>query len=89
MTTTFRPITGDTTLNEAVSRFPDTLPVFAGIGADTCCGGAKPIAEVARRHGADEADLLARLNRIAALPRRDFSPRERGRIPGARPPGTA
>lgn len=65
MSTTARPITADMTVNETVQRYPDTLPHFAALGIDTCCGGAKPIQEAARRHGADPDQLLARLNEAA------------------------
>jgi iron-sulfur cluster repair protein YtfE (RIC family) len=59
------PITRATTVNDAVTRFPATLPLLAALGADSCCGGAKSIEEVARIHGADEAALLALLNQAA------------------------
>ena len=65
MQTTDQPITGDTLVNDAVQRFPATLPLFAALGIDTCCGGGKPVEEAARRHGADPAELLARLNEAA------------------------
>jgi regulator of cell morphogenesis and NO signaling len=65
MQTTEQPITGDTLVNEAVQRFPATLPLFAALGIDSCCGGGKPVGEAARLHGADPADLLERLNRVA------------------------
>ncbi len=66
MQTSQAPITGATTVDEAVRLFPATLPLFAELGIDTCCGGAKPVEEAARRHGADPDALLARLN-LAAL----------------------
>jgi iron-sulfur cluster repair protein YtfE (RIC family) len=65
MSTTTTPITPDTLVNEAVRSFPATLPLFAALGIDTCCGGAKPVEEAARRHGADPVALLARLNEVA------------------------
>ena len=59
-------ITGETTVNEAVRRFPATLTVFGSLGIDSCCGGTLPIAEAGRRHGADVPRLLAHLNEVAA-----------------------
>jgi regulator of cell morphogenesis and NO signaling len=51
-------ITADTVVNEAVKEYPQTLYVFQEAGIDTCCGGALPIAEAARRHNIDVAELL-------------------------------
>jgi iron-sulfur cluster repair protein YtfE (RIC family) len=62
---TATPITAETTVNEAVQRHPSTLPLFDALGIDSCCGGAKPIEEAARRHGADPDEFLARLNEAA------------------------
>ncbi|HSU17599.1 DUF542 domain-containing protein [Longimicrobium sp.] len=55
-------ITPDTTVNDASTRFPATLRVFSAWGIDACCGGAKPLAEVAERHGFDLDALLADLH---------------------------
>lgn len=63
------PVTAGMTVNETVQRYPNTLPHFTALGIDTCCGGAKPIAEAARRHGADAEQLLARLNEAALASR--------------------
>lgn len=49
------------TLNEIVSRHPTALPIFHKHGMDTCCGGAKPLAEVAQRHGLDLEGLMREL----------------------------
>ncbi|HEX7049530.1 MAG TPA: DUF542 domain-containing protein [Longimicrobiales bacterium] len=46
------------TVNEAIGRFPATVAVFNRFGIDACCGGAVPIADAARRDGADP-DRLA------------------------------
>ncbi len=59
-------ITPETTVNEAAAQFPATLRVFGARGIDSCCGGAKPIAEVAERHGLDLDELLAELREAAA-----------------------
>jgi regulator of cell morphogenesis and NO signaling len=58
-------ITADTTVNEASTQFPATLRVFSEWGIDACCGGAKPLAEVARRHNFDLDALLAALHEAA------------------------
>lgn len=46
-------VTADTIVNEAVKQFPQTLYIFKIAGIDTCCGGALPIGEAAKRHGQD------------------------------------
>lgn len=53
----------DTTVsvNEMVARHPETTPVFNRFGLDTCCGGGAPIAEAARRDGADLDALVKAL----------------------------
>ena len=58
-------ITAETTVNEAATHFPATLRVFGAWGIDACCGGAKPMAEVAERHGLDLDALLAELREAA------------------------
>lgn len=57
------------TINETVTRLPDTLPVFDAFGLDSCCGGGHPIREAARRHGLDLEALLTALN-AAVVPAR-------------------
>lgn len=59
-------ITLEMTVNEVVLRLPGALPVLAACGIDTCCGGALPLGEAARRHDVDADKLLARLLREAA-----------------------
>ena len=51
------------TLNEITVRHPATLAVLQDYGFDTCCGGALPLAEAARRHRVDEGELRAALER--------------------------
>jgi iron-sulfur cluster repair protein YtfE (RIC family) len=51
------------TLNEITRRHPAALAVLHDHGLDTCCGGALPLAEAARRHGLDAAALRASLER--------------------------
>jgi iron-sulfur cluster repair protein YtfE (RIC family) len=54
------------TLNEITVRHPITLSVLRDYGFDTCCGGALPLAEAARRHKVDEGELRAALERAVA-----------------------
>lgn len=49
------------TVNELVARYPATIAVFNRFGIDSCCGGGAPIADAARRDGADFDALLAAL----------------------------
>jgi iron-sulfur cluster repair protein YtfE (RIC family) len=49
------------TVNEIVAQYPDTIAVFNRFGIDSCCGGGVPLADAARRDGADLDALLAAL----------------------------
>ena len=49
------------TVNELVVRYPATIAVFNRFGIDSCCGGGVPLADAARRDGADVDALLAAL----------------------------
>jgi regulator of cell morphogenesis and NO signaling len=49
------------TVNDVIARDPETLGIFKTFGIDACCGGAKTVEEVARRHGIDLDALLAAL----------------------------
>jgi regulator of cell morphogenesis and NO signaling len=51
-------------VNDAIRLYPATIAVFNDFGIDSCCGGAEPIAEAARRDGAELAALLAALNAV-------------------------
>lgn len=64
MSTTFE-IAPEQTVNELTVRFPATLQVFQHHGIDACCGGGKPVSEVAARHGHDLDALLADLRTAA------------------------
>lgn len=44
-------------INAIIARHPSTLPVFSQFGLDTCCGGARSVAEAARAADID-ADVL-------------------------------
>jgi len=48
-------------VNEMVARHPETMPVFNRFGLDTCCGGGAPIADAARRDGANLDELVKAL----------------------------
>ena len=53
-------------VNDVISRFPATISVFNKFGLDTCCGGGAPIADAARRDGADLGALLVELRKAVA-----------------------
>ena len=54
------------TVNEIVAQYPDTIAVFNRFGIDSCCGGGVPLADAARRDGADLDALLASLQEAIA-----------------------
>jgi regulator of cell morphogenesis and NO signaling len=54
------------TINSITHKYPDTIAIFADYGIDSCCGGEKTLDEVARRHGLPLAEIVARLEPIAA-----------------------
>ena len=49
------------TVNELIALYPETIAVFNRFGIDSCCGGAEPVADAARRDGADVDALLVAL----------------------------
>lgn len=51
----------EATLNDLVAAEPKVLPVLHRYGLDTCCGGALPLREAARRHELSLDDFLAEL----------------------------
>jgi regulator of cell morphogenesis and NO signaling len=53
-------------VNAMIARHPETMPVFNRFGLDTCCGGGAPIAEAARRDGADLDELVKALSEALA-----------------------
>jgi len=59
----------DTTVsvNEMVARHPETMLVFNRFGLDTCCGGGAPIADAARRDGADLDALVKALREALSV----------------------
>jgi regulator of cell morphogenesis and NO signaling len=53
-------ISSEMHVNEVARLYPGTRPVFQQLGMDFCCGGNRPIAEVAAAHGLElEAVLRA------------------------------
>jgi len=53
MSTAASTIDCSQTVNEIVTRHPETLPVFQAWGIDTCCGGGHPVEAVVQRHQLD------------------------------------
>lgn len=63
---TEKRITGDMVINEVIQRYPWTLPVFHRLDVDSCCGGARTVAVMAREHGLEPDAVLAELQAAAA-----------------------
>lgn len=63
--TTKTPISPAMTVNDAILLHPRTVAVFEAYGIDSCCGGALPIEEVAKRHGLDLDALMTELGEAA------------------------
>jgi iron-sulfur cluster repair protein YtfE (RIC family) len=61
-----RMITGDMIINEVIGQYPWTLPVFHRLDVDSCCGGARTVAEMAREHGFNLEEVLTELEAAAA-----------------------
>lgn len=53
------PFTIQTTVGEMVAARPALARIFENLGIDYCCGGKKPLAEIARARGLDPATILA------------------------------
>ena len=49
------------TVNELISRCPETVEVFNRLGMDACCGGDVPLDEAALRDGVEFAFLMTEL----------------------------
>ena len=56
----------ETTVNEVIRMYPDSVSVFNQMGIDACCGGDASLAKAARRDGVDLESLLARLDAVVA-----------------------
>jgi len=59
--TTDASIHPDMTVGAIAELFPATVPVLARYGLDLCCGGGRTLADVARAHRLDLAQLIADL----------------------------
>lgn len=56
-------ITEDMTINDVVSKYPETLKVFNDFKVDSCCGGAESVATTAAVSNANIAELMEALNK--------------------------
>lgn len=56
--------TGADMVRDIVLQFPKAADYFKGQRIDFCCGGAKPLAEVAAEKGLDPETLLADLHKL-------------------------
>ncbi|MBZ0136797.1 MAG: DUF542 domain-containing protein [Planctomycetes bacterium] len=54
------------TVEETASRFPRTVPLFAALNMDTCCGGADSIRKAAADNGHDLETVLEKLSAAIA-----------------------
>ena len=59
----------ESTVNDVIRMYPESVSVFNELGIDACCGGDALLAEAARRDGVDVGSLLARLDAIAGVGR--------------------
>ncbi len=62
-------IDSESTVNDVIRMYPESVSVFNQLGIDACCGGDASLAEAARRDGVDVGTLLARLDAIAGVGR--------------------
>lgn len=53
-------------VNDCIKQFPKTIGVFTQFHIDSCCGGAVPIEDAAKRDGAPLNDLMAALEAAAS-----------------------
>lgn len=51
----------DDTINAVILRYPDTLPILARLGFDTCCGGGIAIGAAAQAHGLTFEEVVDKL----------------------------
>jgi len=59
-------ITKDVVVNDCIKLYPKTIGVFTRFKIDSCCGGAVPIEEAAKRDGAPIEDLMKAVNEAAS-----------------------
>lgn len=68
MNSTSTPFTLQTTVGEMVALRPALSRLFEKLGIDFCCGGKKPLAELAAARGLDPAAVLAQIEAELAAP---------------------
>ena len=68
METTTQKLDCTWSVNDVITRYPSTMPVFNRFGLDTCCGAMLSVEEAARQEGVDREALCAELH-AAALAR--------------------
>ncbi len=56
-------ITKDMTINDVVSKHPETMKVFNDFKVDSCCGGGQSIAATAAVSNTNIPDLMEALNK--------------------------
>lgn len=54
-------ITKNTTINEIVRAYPNTLAVFKEFQVDSCCGGGDTLAQACQKGGQDLEELMETL----------------------------
>ncbi len=59
-------ITKEIVVNDCIKLYPKTIGVFTRFKIDSCCGGAVPIEEAAKRDGAPLEDLMKAVNEAAS-----------------------
>ena len=58
-------ITPEMTLNEVIKKYPATMGTFNRFNIDSCCGGARTVADAAREDGADLGVFIKALQEAA------------------------
>lgn len=59
-------ITKNIVVNDCIKFYPKTIGVFTRFKIDSCCGGAVPIEEAAKRDGAPLEELMKAVNEAAS-----------------------
>jgi hypothetical protein len=68
------------TVSEIIQRHPETAPVLAGFGLDTCCGGRHPLELACRAHKVDPEAVLLALDSVTAASATPAAPAAAPRI---------
>lgn len=58
----------DTTVSDAVRRYPNLSRLFEQVGVDYCCGGNVPIADACTEKGLDAATMVTMINAQLDVP---------------------